>query len=127
MPGQGRNAAVRAGEVERVGDYSVISKIAYNQNDGGILRPNHFGHGLEFFKVVVIHVFLVAQFDVFQTIWSRMTVGDTLFTPFAVRSAIEVIHEIGHVLRRLVDVEVGNAEKTRRFAEVQEIENAPSV
>src|ERR1035437_4353043 len=116
MPGQGRDAIVRAGEVEWVGDYFVISKIAYNQNDGGIFRPNRFGHGLEFFKVVVINALLVAQFDVFQTIRCRMTNGDTFLSPLTIRCAVEVIHKISHVIWRLVDVEVGNADNSAGFA-----------
>src|SRR5438128_1746354 len=55
-----------------------------------------------------------------------MTVRGALRAPFARGRAVDVLDEIGHVLRRFVDVEIGHGQDLRRLAEVEEIDSLPS-
>jgi len=56
-----------------------------------------------------------------------MAVGGALGSPDGVRRAVHVLNEIGQVLRRLIDIQIGNGQETRGFAEIQKVRNSPTV
>ena len=54
-----------------------------------------------------------------------MAVGRAAGAPGAVGGAVGVLDEVGHVLRRLVHVERGNAQETGRLAQEDRLPRGP--
>ncbi len=56
-----------------------------------------------------------------------MAVGDAQSAPTALGGALGVFDEVGHVFRRLAQVEGGNVFEAGRLAEAHEVQDAPAV
>jgi len=56
-----------------------------------------------------------------------VAIGDAACPPYGLRPALGVLEEVSHVLRRLIDHEAGDHLKACGLAQIQEVDDAPSV
>ena len=92
-----------------------------------VLGPDGFGHRLELPPIVLVHPLFVAQLKILQVIGFRAPGGGAPPAPLAVSRAIDVLNEVGHVLRALAQVERRDTQASGRAAEVQEVQDAPTI
>lgn len=110
-----------------VGDRLAVTEIAHDEGDLRVLGPNGFGQRLKLLEIFLVHPLFVAEFQVAQVVGSGMTVGGAAAAPRAGNRAVHVLEEVSHVLGRLIQVKRRDAQKARRLAQVQEIQDAPTV
>ena len=116
-----------AGEVERVLDRIFVGKIADDQNDGRIFGPDRLRHWLEFPPVIFVDLFLVAELEILQAARRGMTIGDTLASPFTIRRTVDVFDEVRLSPAASRPCSRPGWPETGRLAEIQKVEDAPTV
>ena len=89
----------RSADMPRIDDGALVGKVAHDEDNRRILRPNGLGQGLESGGITLIHALLVAQFQVAEAVGLRVAVGGAAAAPGTLDRSLGVLHEIGHVLR----------------------------
>jgi hypothetical protein len=118
-----RSLAIRA-DGETRGAFEVVR---HQQNHRRVLRPNGPGQRLEPLAVRFVEPFFVADFEMAEPVRGGVAIGGAPASPPRIGRPVHVFNEILHVFGRLVGSHAGYRKKSRRLAQIEEIENAEAM